>query len=127
MCVFQVQWMEERLKASDIQSSDSELRLFRRCQNLQTLLQEKDELIANLEQQLEEQVSPNSSLQNYQVSIIEAYLNPLHYTFRNRTEFKMPRRLKKKQQISKNGSWGSWMKYVPAFCTSVCSRIGGRI
>lgn len=104
MCVFQVQWMEERLKASDIQSSDSELRLFRRCQTLQTLLQEKDELIANLEQQLEQQVSPNSSLQNYQVSIIEAYLNPLHYTFRNRTECKMPRRLKKKQQISKNGS-----------------------
>uniref|UniRef100_A0A673FXF9 Pleckstrin homology domain-containing family H member 2-like n=1 Tax=Sinocyclocheilus rhinocerous TaxID=307959 RepID=A0A673FXF9_9TELE len=51
----QVQWMEERLKASDIQSSDSELQLFRRSQNLQTVLQEKDELIATLEQQLEEQ------------------------------------------------------------------------
>uniref|UniRef100_A0A8C1ZXL1 Pleckstrin homology domain containing, family H (with MyTH4 domain) member 2 n=1 Tax=Cyprinus carpio TaxID=7962 RepID=A0A8C1ZXL1_CYPCA len=51
----QVQWMEERLKASDIQSSDSELPLFRRCQNLQTLLREKDKLIATLEQQLEEQ------------------------------------------------------------------------
>ncbi|RXN24767.1 pleckstrin homology domain-containing family H member 2 isoform X1 [Labeo rohita] len=51
----QVQWMEERLKASDIQSSDSELRLFRRCQNLQTALQEKDDLIVTLEQQLEEQ------------------------------------------------------------------------
>ncbi|XP_073690761.1 pleckstrin homology domain-containing family H member 2 [Garra rufa] len=51
----QVQWMEERLKASDIQSSDSELRLFRRCQNLKTVLQEKDELIATFEQQLEEQ------------------------------------------------------------------------
>ncbi|XP_016392682.1 pleckstrin homology domain-containing family H member 2-like [Sinocyclocheilus rhinocerous] len=51
----QVQWMEECLKASDIQSSDSELRLFRRCQNLRMLLQEKDELIATLEQQLEEQ------------------------------------------------------------------------
>uniref|UniRef100_A0A9J7X6A1 Pleckstrin homology, MyTH4 and FERM domain containing H2 n=1 Tax=Cyprinus carpio carpio TaxID=630221 RepID=A0A9J7X6A1_CYPCA len=51
----QVQWMEERLKASDIQSSDSELQLFRRCQNLQTVLQEKDELISTLEQQLEEQ------------------------------------------------------------------------
>uniref|UniRef100_A0A8C2CYR7 Pleckstrin homology domain containing, family H (with MyTH4 domain) member 2 n=1 Tax=Cyprinus carpio TaxID=7962 RepID=A0A8C2CYR7_CYPCA len=50
-----VQWMEERLKASDIQSSDSELQLFRRCQNLQTVLQEKDELISTLEQQLEEQ------------------------------------------------------------------------
>uniref|UniRef100_A0A8C1ZYG8 Pleckstrin homology domain containing, family H (with MyTH4 domain) member 2 n=1 Tax=Cyprinus carpio TaxID=7962 RepID=A0A8C1ZYG8_CYPCA len=55
ICVFQVQWMEERLKASDIQSSDSELPLFRRCQNLQTLLREKDKLIATLEQQLEEQ------------------------------------------------------------------------
>uniref|UniRef100_A0A8C1RK46 Pleckstrin homology domain containing, family H (with MyTH4 domain) member 2 n=1 Tax=Cyprinus carpio TaxID=7962 RepID=A0A8C1RK46_CYPCA len=51
----QVQWMEERLKASDIQSSNSELPLFRRCQNLQALLQEKDKLIATLEQQLEEQ------------------------------------------------------------------------
>uniref|UniRef100_A0A8C1A1U4 Pleckstrin homology, MyTH4 and FERM domain containing H2 n=1 Tax=Cyprinus carpio carpio TaxID=630221 RepID=A0A8C1A1U4_CYPCA len=45
----------KRLKASDIQSSDSELQLFRRCQNLQTVLQEKDELISTLEQQLEEQ------------------------------------------------------------------------
>lgn len=51
----QVQWMEERLKASDIQSSDSDVRLFRRCQNLQSVLQEKDELIATLEKQLEEQ------------------------------------------------------------------------
>ncbi|XP_030627827.1 pleckstrin homology domain-containing family H member 2 isoform X2 [Chanos chanos] len=51
----QVQWMEERLKAADLQSGDSELRLFRRCQKLQALLQEKDELIALLEQQLEEQ------------------------------------------------------------------------
>ncbi|XP_048061581.1 LOW QUALITY PROTEIN: pleckstrin homology domain-containing family H member 2 [Megalobrama amblycephala] len=51
----QVQWMEERLKASDIQSSDSELQLFRRCQNLQAVLKEKDELIAALEKQLEEQ------------------------------------------------------------------------
>ncbi|XP_052007697.1 pleckstrin homology domain-containing family H member 2-like [Xyrauchen texanus] len=51
----QVQWMEERLKESDIQSGDSELRLFRRCQNLQVALKEKDKLIATLEQQLEEQ------------------------------------------------------------------------
>uniref|UniRef100_A0A8B9LL37 Pleckstrin homology domain containing, family H (with MyTH4 domain) member 2 n=1 Tax=Astyanax mexicanus TaxID=7994 RepID=A0A8B9LL37_ASTMX len=51
----QVQWMEERLKAADVQSGDSELRLFRRCQDLQAALQEKDELIAALEQQLEEQ------------------------------------------------------------------------
>ncbi|KAI2657602.1 Pleckstrin homology domain-containing family H member 2 [Labeo rohita] len=39
----------------ETQSSDSELRLFRRCQNLQTALQEKDDLIVTLEQQLEEQ------------------------------------------------------------------------
>nr|XP_055026906.1 pleckstrin homology domain-containing family H member 2 [Misgurnus anguillicaudatus]XP_055026907.1 pleckstrin homology domain-containing family H member 2 [Misgurnus anguillicaudatus]XP_055026908.1 pleckstrin homology domain-containing family H member 2 [Misgurnus anguillicaudatus] len=51
----QVQWMEERLKASDVPSADSELRLFRRCQSLQASLQEKDELITSLEQQLEEQ------------------------------------------------------------------------
>uniref|UniRef100_A0AAR2KVQ1 Pleckstrin homology domain containing, family H (with MyTH4 domain) member 2 n=1 Tax=Pygocentrus nattereri TaxID=42514 RepID=A0AAR2KVQ1_PYGNA len=53
--VFKVQWMEERLKAADVQSSDSELRLFRRCQDLQAALQEKEELITALEQQLEEQ------------------------------------------------------------------------
>uniref|UniRef100_A0AAR2LSD8 Pleckstrin homology domain containing, family H (with MyTH4 domain) member 2 n=1 Tax=Pygocentrus nattereri TaxID=42514 RepID=A0AAR2LSD8_PYGNA len=53
--VYTVQWMEERLKAADVQSSDSELRLFRRCQDLQAALQEKEELITALEQQLEEQ------------------------------------------------------------------------
>ncbi|KAI4888648.1 hypothetical protein NFI96_027080 [Prochilodus magdalenae] len=51
----QVQWMEERLKAADVQSGDSELRLFRRCQDLQAALQEKEEHITALEQQLEEQ------------------------------------------------------------------------
>lgn len=49
--------MEERLKAPNVQSGDSELQLFKRCQNLQSSLQEKDELISSLEQQLEEQVS----------------------------------------------------------------------
>lgn len=48
--------MEERLKAADVESPESELKLFRRCQDLQMTLQEKDELIALLEQQLEEQV-----------------------------------------------------------------------
>ncbi|XP_077960053.1 pleckstrin homology domain-containing family H member 2 isoform X2 [Gasterosteus aculeatus] len=47
--------MEEKLKASDSQSGDSEVRLFRRCQELQALLQEKEDVIAQLEQQLEEQ------------------------------------------------------------------------
>ncbi|XP_026858377.2 pleckstrin homology domain-containing family H member 2 isoform X1 [Electrophorus electricus] len=51
----QVQWMEERLKVTDVQSGDSELKLFRHCQDLQAALQEKEELITSLEQQLEEQ------------------------------------------------------------------------
>ncbi|XP_017319141.1 pleckstrin homology domain-containing family H member 2 [Ictalurus punctatus] len=51
----QVHWMEEHLKATDVESADSELKLFRRCQDLQAALQEKEELITSLEQQLEEQ------------------------------------------------------------------------
>ncbi|KAG5831318.1 hypothetical protein ANANG_G00302510 [Anguilla anguilla] len=51
----EVQVMEEKLKAADVQTSESEIRLFRRCQDLQTLLQEKDDIITLLEQQLEEQ------------------------------------------------------------------------
>ncbi|XP_040906482.1 pleckstrin homology domain-containing family H member 2 [Toxotes jaculatrix] len=51
----QVQWMEEKLKAPDGQSGDSEVRLFQRCQELQGLVQEKEDVIAQLEQQLEEQ------------------------------------------------------------------------
>ncbi|KAM9847591.1 pleckstrin homology domain-containing family H member 2 [Aulostomus maculatus] len=51
----QVQWMEEKLKAPDGQAGDSEISLFQRCQELQTLVQEKEDLIAQLEQQLEEQ------------------------------------------------------------------------
>lgn len=63
LCVFKVQWMEERLKAADVQSGDSELKLFRRCQDLQVALQEKEELIAALEHQLGEQVSTSPSHQ----------------------------------------------------------------
>lgn len=48
--------MEEKLKAPDGQSGDSEVRLFERCQELQALVQEKEDVIAQLEQQLEEQV-----------------------------------------------------------------------
>lgn len=48
--------MEEKLKVANGQSGDSEARLFRRCQELQAATQEKDEVIAQLEQQLEEQV-----------------------------------------------------------------------
>ncbi|XP_062851074.1 pleckstrin homology domain-containing family H member 2 [Trichomycterus rosablanca] len=51
----QVQWMEEHLKAVDVKPPDSELKLFESCQDLQVTLQDKDELIALLEQQLEEQ------------------------------------------------------------------------
>ncbi|XP_063047989.1 pleckstrin homology domain-containing family H member 2 [Engraulis encrasicolus] len=52
----QAQWMEERLKAADAGSAgDSELHLFKRCQELQSLLQEKDDHIGLLESQLEEQ------------------------------------------------------------------------
>ncbi|KAM7385102.1 hypothetical protein PAMP_001199 [Pampus punctatissimus] len=52
----QVQWMEEKLKAPDGQSAgDSEVRLFQRCQELQALVQEKEDVIGQLEQQLEEQ------------------------------------------------------------------------
>ncbi|XP_029376696.1 pleckstrin homology domain-containing family H member 2 isoform X2 [Echeneis naucrates] len=51
----QVQWMEEKLKAADGHAGDSEVRLFQRCQELQAAVQEKEEVIAQLEQQLEEQ------------------------------------------------------------------------
>uniref|UniRef100_A0A8C7FFR3 Pleckstrin homology, MyTH4 and FERM domain containing H2 n=1 Tax=Oncorhynchus kisutch TaxID=8019 RepID=A0A8C7FFR3_ONCKI len=55
VCLSQVQWMEEKEKAPDGQSGDSEVRLFKRCQDLQSLLQEKDDVITLLETQLEEQ------------------------------------------------------------------------
>lgn len=51
-----MQWMEEKLKVGNGQSEDSEARLFQRCQELQAAMQEKDDIIARLEQQLEEQV-----------------------------------------------------------------------
>ncbi|XP_072247559.1 pleckstrin homology domain-containing family H member 2 [Leuresthes tenuis] len=51
----QVQWMEEKLKAPDGQSGDSEMRLFQQCRELQALVREKEDVIAHLEQQLEEQ------------------------------------------------------------------------
>lgn len=48
--------MEEKLKVANGQSGDPEARLFRCCQELQAATQEKDAIIARLEQQLEEQV-----------------------------------------------------------------------
>lgn len=62
---FQVQWMEEKLKAADGQSGDSEVRLFQRCQELQALVQEKEDVVAQLEQQLEEQVRKSTRIKNF--------------------------------------------------------------
>ncbi|MBN3294204.1 PKHH2 protein, partial [Polypterus senegalus] len=50
-----VQIMEEKLKAANIQTSECENKLYRRCLDLQTLIQEKDDIIQVLEQQVEEQ------------------------------------------------------------------------
>lgn len=51
--------MEEKLKAANIQTSESETRLYKRCQDLETLIQDKNDIIQKLEQQLEEQVRNN--------------------------------------------------------------------
>ncbi|XP_055098801.1 pleckstrin homology domain-containing family H member 2 [Symphalangus syndactylus] len=51
----QVQVMEDKLKAANIQTSESETRLYNKCQDLESLIQEKDDIIQNLELQLEEQ------------------------------------------------------------------------
>lgn len=51
-----MQWMEDKLKVANGQSGDAEARLFQRCQELQAAMQEKEDIIAQLEQQLEEQV-----------------------------------------------------------------------
>ncbi|KAJ7341144.1 hypothetical protein JRQ81_004927 [Phrynocephalus forsythii] len=59
----QVQIMEEKLKAANVQTSESEIRLYKKCQDLETLVQEKDDIIQNLEQQL---------LQQKQIKIQEA-------------------------------------------------------
>ncbi|KAL6032123.1 hypothetical protein STEG23_019802, partial [Scotinomys teguina] len=51
----QVQVMEEKLKAANIQTSESETRLYKKCQDLESVMQEKDDIIQNLELRLEEQ------------------------------------------------------------------------
>ncbi|XP_040849929.1 pleckstrin homology domain-containing family H member 2 isoform X2 [Ochotona curzoniae] len=51
----QVQVMEEKLKAANIQTSESETRLYKKCQDLESIIQEKDDIIQNLELQLDEQ------------------------------------------------------------------------
>lgn len=51
--------MEEKLKAANVQTSESETRLYKRCQDLEILIQDKNDIIQKLEQQLEEQVRNN--------------------------------------------------------------------
>lgn len=51
--------MEEKLKAANVQTSESENRLYKRCQDLEILIQDKNDIIQKLEQQLEEQVRNN--------------------------------------------------------------------
>jgi hypothetical protein len=57
--------MEEKLKAANIQTSESETRLYKKCQDLQSLIQEKDDIIQNLELQLEEQVRKNLIIRDF--------------------------------------------------------------
>ncbi|XP_072425397.1 pleckstrin homology domain-containing family H member 1 isoform X2 [Chiloscyllium punctatum] len=51
----QVQAMQEKLKAANIQTSESENSLFKKYQELTNTLQEKDDVIQRLEQQLDKQ------------------------------------------------------------------------
>ncbi|KAM8947352.1 pleckstrin homology domain-containing family H member 2 isoform 2-T2 [Pelodytes ibericus] len=51
----QVQVMEEKLKAANIQTSESETRWYKKSQDLEVLVQEKDDIIQCLEQELDEQ------------------------------------------------------------------------
>ncbi|XP_076798507.1 pleckstrin homology domain-containing family H member 2 isoform X4 [Arvicanthis niloticus] len=51
----EVQVMEEKLKAANIQTSESETRLYKKCQDLESVMQEKDDIIQNLALRLEEQ------------------------------------------------------------------------
>lgn len=48
--------MEEKLNAANIQTSESENKLYKICQELEALVVEKDDLIQRLELQLDEQV-----------------------------------------------------------------------
>lgn len=57
--------MEEKLKAANIQTSESETRLYKKCQDLETFIQEKDDIIQNLELQLEEQVRKNLIIKEF--------------------------------------------------------------
>uniref|UniRef100_A0A3Q1CU58 Pleckstrin homology, MyTH4 and FERM domain containing H1 n=1 Tax=Amphiprion ocellaris TaxID=80972 RepID=A0A3Q1CU58_AMPOC len=52
----QIHVMEEKLKSANIQTSESESSLYRKCQDLTNQVQEKDAVIKRLETQLEKQV-----------------------------------------------------------------------
>lgn len=62
--------MEEKLKAANVQTSESETRLYKRCQDLETLVQEKDDIIHNLEEQLAEQVGNDTAVPQLPTFII---------------------------------------------------------
>ncbi|KAM4693408.1 pleckstrin homology domain-containing family H member 2 [Discoglossus pictus] len=51
----QVQVMQEKLKEANIQTSESEIRWYKKSQELEVLVQEKDDIIQCLEQELEDQ------------------------------------------------------------------------
>ncbi|XP_051868899.1 pleckstrin homology domain-containing family H member 2 [Pristis pectinata] len=51
----QVRVMEEKLNAANIQTSESENKLYKNCQELEALIVEKDDIIQRLELQLDEQ------------------------------------------------------------------------
>lgn len=57
--------MEEKLKAANIQTSESETRLYKKCQDLESVIQEKDDIIQNLELQLDEQVRKNLIMKEF--------------------------------------------------------------
>ncbi|XP_032882543.1 pleckstrin homology domain-containing family H member 1 [Amblyraja radiata] len=63
----QVQALKEKLKAANIQTSESENSLLRRYHEMSNTLQEKDDVIQRLEQQLEEQ----NKLRGQEAKIIE--------------------------------------------------------
>lgn len=56
--------MEEKLKAPEGPCGDAEVHLFQQCQELQASLLKKEERIAQLEQQLEEQVLDQNTPRN---------------------------------------------------------------
>lgn len=53
--------MEDKLRAPDGQTGDSETRLFQQVRELQVSVQDKEDMISKLEQQLEEQVEPGET------------------------------------------------------------------